>query len=39
MGQEYIIDEMFEDEELDRIYLELGLEDDDHYDDEEDNRL
>ena len=39
MGQEYMIDEMFEDEELDRIYLELGLEDDDDYDDEEDNRL
>ena len=39
MGQEYMIDEMFEDEELERLYIELGLEDDDYYDDEEDDRL
>ena len=39
MGQEYMIDEMFEDEELERIYIELGLEDDDYYDDQDIDRL
>ena len=34
-----MIDEMFEVDELERLYMELGLEDDDYYDDEEDDRL
>ena len=42
MGHEFWIDEMFEDDEYDRIYRELGIEcdyDDDNDDVEEDDRL
>ena len=35
MGNKYLIDELFEEEELNRLYIELGLESDDEEDLEE----
>ena len=32
LGKEYLIDELFEEEELNRLYIELGLDSDDEDD-------